>query len=157
MNGSQLKWYDKTWLVVLLCIFFFPVGLYALWQNSSIRRGWKIVVTILIGFTFIGFMQDTEGTAPATPKTERVLSDREKISNQFNGMDNSHIKFEQLIKANMNDADSYEHVETSYISDKPNSIFVTTKFRGTNAFGAKVINQKSARFSYDGDLLEIIE
>jgi len=40
------KWYEKTWLVILLCIFFFPVGLYALWKNSSISQGWKIGVTV---------------------------------------------------------------------------------------------------------------
>ncbi len=47
---TQSKWYDKTWLVVLLCIFFFPVGLYALWKNSFISKGWKIGVTIIIAF-----------------------------------------------------------------------------------------------------------
>lgn len=42
---TQTKWYDKTWLVIVLCIFFFPVGLYALWKNSNIGKGWKIGVT----------------------------------------------------------------------------------------------------------------
>jgi hypothetical protein len=29
MEQTQKHWYDKTWLIVVLCIFFFPVGLYA--------------------------------------------------------------------------------------------------------------------------------
>ena len=45
---KQSKWYDKTWLVIILCVIFFPVGLYALWKNSSISKGWKIGVTIVI-------------------------------------------------------------------------------------------------------------
>jgi hypothetical protein len=42
------KWYDNTWLVILICIVFFPVGLYALWKNQSISKGWKIGITIVI-------------------------------------------------------------------------------------------------------------
>lgn len=45
---SQTKWYDKTWLVIVLCIFFFPVGLFALWKNATISKGWKIGVTVVI-------------------------------------------------------------------------------------------------------------
>jgi hypothetical protein len=47
-NNNSNAWYEKTWLVVLLCILFFPVGLYALWKNSSISKGLKIGITILI-------------------------------------------------------------------------------------------------------------
>lgn len=50
---EQKKWYDKTWVVVVLCIVFFPVGLYALWKNSLIKTGWKIAVTIIIGLIVI--------------------------------------------------------------------------------------------------------
>ncbi|GIV29815.1 MAG: hypothetical protein KatS3mg028_1545 [Bacteroidia bacterium] len=46
-------WYEKTWLVVLLCIVFFPVGLYALWKNSSIAKGWKIGVTIFFAIVVL--------------------------------------------------------------------------------------------------------
>lgn len=158
MSDSQTKWYDKTWLVILLVIIFFPIGLYALWNNSTIKRGWKVSVTVIIAVSFIAYTQTHEPPdTVVTPKIERKLSDRELVEAQFGGWDHSHIKLEQIIIASMNDADSYEHVETKYILDTKNSIFVTTKFRGKNAFGAKVLNQMSARFSLDGSLLEIIK
>jgi hypothetical protein len=47
-STTPAKWYDKTWLVIVLCIIFFPVGLYALWKNGSISKGVKIVVTVII-------------------------------------------------------------------------------------------------------------
>lgn len=50
---TQSKWYDKTWLVIVLCIFFFPIGLYALWKNQSISKGWKIGVTVVIALIVI--------------------------------------------------------------------------------------------------------
>lgn len=42
------KWYDNNALVAVLCFFFFPVGLYALWKSSSRSQGWKIGGTIAV-------------------------------------------------------------------------------------------------------------
>ena len=52
-TSTQQKWYDKIWLVILLCVIFFPVGLYALWKNQPITKGWKIGVTIIIALIVI--------------------------------------------------------------------------------------------------------
>ena len=52
-STTRSKWYDKTWLVIVLCIIFFPVGLYALWKNQSISKGWKIGVTVVIALIVI--------------------------------------------------------------------------------------------------------
>lgn len=48
------QWYDKQWLVLLLCIFVFPVGLYALWKSGKISQGWKITGTIIIALGVMG-------------------------------------------------------------------------------------------------------
>ena len=45
MNNAT-PWYDRTWLVVLLLIVFFPVGLFALWKSNIIGKGWKIAVSL---------------------------------------------------------------------------------------------------------------
>lgn len=50
---NQSKWYNKTWLVIILCIMFFPVGLYALWKNQSISKGWKTGITVIIALIVI--------------------------------------------------------------------------------------------------------
>lgn len=44
------RWYDRTLLVLLLCIVFFPVGLFALWRGKSMNIFWKIVITAIIIF-----------------------------------------------------------------------------------------------------------
>lgn len=46
--GASKSWYDRTWLVLLLCIVFFPVGLFALWRGKSMNLFFKIVVTAII-------------------------------------------------------------------------------------------------------------
>ena len=63
-NQTSNAWYEKTWVVVVLCIVFFPVGLYALWKNSSIGKGWKIGVTAFFALIIIANIvgKDKKGT-----------------------------------------------------------------------------------------------
>lgn len=79
------EWYDKTWLVILLCIFFFPVGLYALWKSSVISKDWKIGGTIIIGLLITGAVIDKNDNNK--PKGENSNSQqntttvKDKVSN----------------------------------------------------------------------------
>ncbi|MES2650629.1 MAG: hypothetical protein V4663_02760 [Bacteroidota bacterium] len=57
-NINPDKWYEKTWLVIILCVVFFPIGLYALWNNSSISKGWKVAITVIIIAIVIGNLGD---------------------------------------------------------------------------------------------------
>jgi hypothetical protein len=71
INTTSNAWYEKTWLVVILCIIFFPVGLYALWKNSSISKGWKIGVTVIIALIVTVNLGDKDKTTNSkTSKTE---------------------------------------------------------------------------------------
>lgn len=62
-NSEEKRWYDKTWLVAILCIIFFPVGLYALWKNSSISKGWKTGITILISLIVLANISSNNKTS----------------------------------------------------------------------------------------------
>lgn len=65
-------WYEKTWLVILLCIIFFPVGLYALWKNTTISKGWKIAATTAIVLIVIANLGESQkNTVSAAPSPER--------------------------------------------------------------------------------------
>ena len=89
-------------------------------------------------------------------KQLELQKNKEKlIENQFSSWDGSHRNLERFIKDNMNDPDSYDHIETRY-RDEGNSLVVITKFRGANAFGGKVINTITARVDLEGNVLEII-
>ena len=72
--------------------------------------------------------------AEAKAKEERA----KLIEKQFSSWDGSHKTLTEYIKSNMNDAKSYEHVETRY-KDNGDTIYIVTKFRGKNGFGAKVL------------------
>jgi hypothetical protein len=51
--STTSQWYDKTWLVILLCFLFFPTGLYALWKSSRYAIGWKIGVSAFFALFLI--------------------------------------------------------------------------------------------------------
>ncbi|QFK70380.1 hypothetical protein F7984_03545 [Pradoshia sp. D12] len=78
------------------------------------------------------------------------------IEKQFSSWDGSHKNVTKYIKSQMNDEDSYEHVETVYW-DMKDHLVVRTTFRGNNAFGAKVKNSVKAKVSLEGEITEIIE
>lgn len=79
-STPEQKWYDKTWLVVVLCIFFFPVGLYALWKNASIAKGWKIGVTAFFALAVIANLAskkdgDKTASTSTTSTTETTTTE----------------------------------------------------------------------------------
>lgn len=77
-NNNSNAWYEKTWLVVILCIIFFPVGLYALWKNSSISKGWKIGVTAIIALIVIANLGDNDKTSNSATSTTDVAKDEKQ-------------------------------------------------------------------------------
>lgn len=90
-NGN---WYEKTWLIIVLCIVFFPVGLYALWKNSSIGKTWKIVITVLIAIIVLSKLSpdkneptksvttikndDTDSKAPEMINDKEIIKEKLK-------------------------------------------------------------------------------
>ncbi len=78
------QWYDKTWLVIVLCIFVFPVGLYALWKSEQFSKTWKIAGTVLVAFLVVGAIaindpsKENPSTATATPAASEPTTASEK-------------------------------------------------------------------------------
>ncbi|NII81455.1 MULTISPECIES: hypothetical protein [unclassified Pedobacter] len=84
------RWYEKTWLTIILCIIFFPVGLYALWKNSSISKGWKIGITVIISLIVLSNLggndkipskirNTVEKKEPNPPKVENVNNTQQDV------------------------------------------------------------------------------
>lgn len=89
------------------------------------------------------------------PKSQEELR-KERIETSFSAWDGSHRGLTKVIKASMNDPDSYDHVETVYW-DKDDYLIVRTTFRGKNAFGGVVKNWVEAKVDLDGNVLAVIE
>lgn len=77
------------------------------------------------------------------------LSDLMKY--QFSAWDGSHIVLERYLKNQLNDVDSYEHVETRYrlvaYGENAPYLVLYTKFRAKNGFGAVVLANATAKYN----------
>lgn len=110
-------------------------------------KGCLVLIAILLVGGFIESMC-------STPKTTAELR-TERIEKSFSPYDGSHRGVTAAIKGVMHNPDSFENVQTSYI-DKGDYLIVSTKFRGTNAFGALVTNTAVFKADLDGNILEVI-
>lgn len=53
----------KNWVVVLLLIVFFPVGLYLMWAKTNWKKNTKIIVTVVVAFlAIIGLISNASGS-----------------------------------------------------------------------------------------------
>lgn len=122
-------------------------------NKKILKFGCLPVIIIIVILSIIGNLTTTEVENPIN----KVKTTEEIVKEQFNSWDGSNIALEKYIKTHMNDADSYEHVETRYSINKDSTLYVVTKFRGKNAFGAKVLQTVRARIDFKGNVLDILE
>lgn len=63
---------------------------------------------------------------------------------------------ERVVKYNMKDPSSYEHIDTRYkVLYDEGYMIVVMKYRGKNSFGAFVINRVEAKVSFDCEVLSV--
>lgn len=127
------------------------------------QRMYKYILVgmIAVPIILIGIFSDSEQAVkektPTKSNEEIRMDQREKeISKHFSAWDGSHVQLTRAIKKSMNDPDSYEHVETVYW-DMKDHLVVKTTFRGTNSFGAKVLNYVKAKVDLNGNVTEVME
>lgn len=77
------------------------------------------------------------------------------VEHQFSGWNGEHRKLVKLVKQNMNDPESFEHVATRYKVYADSTVFVQMDYRGKNAFGALIKTTIAATCNFNGDILEV--
>lgn len=65
-----------------------------------------------------------------------------------------HTVLYSVVKTNMKDPISFEHISTKY-EDKGDYIIVEMRFRGKNSFGANTINNVIGKFKLSGEVISI--
>jgi hypothetical protein len=48
INSS--RWYEKIWLLIILCVFLWPLGLLGVWKNKKISQPVKIFLSLFYAF-----------------------------------------------------------------------------------------------------------
>lgn len=82
-----VKWYQKTWIIVLFIIFFFPVGLFLMWKYTDWKKPIKIVVTIvLVVMVFIAGKSGVDINKNNSAISANFETYRELLIKNSNGM-----------------------------------------------------------------------
>jgi hypothetical protein len=156
-NSTNSNWYDKTWLVVVLCILFFPVGLYALWKNEHIKKGWKIAVTIFIGLLVIAQISGNDKKDSKTISSSNVKEENE--ASKVIGI--GQILSTQYFDIVVNNAEIKDRVNTGnpYANLKPEAgnkyLIIDASFKNTDnesrmlMDGSVWINYNGKNYEYD--------
>ena len=64
-NQTELKWYQKPTGVIILLIFFFPVGLYLMWKNEIWKKQTRWVITGIIAVVFVANSGSNSSSSPS--------------------------------------------------------------------------------------------
>lgn len=73
------SWYEQTWAIVLLLIFFFPVGLFLMWKYSNWKKPVKIIITVIFALIIVGNIgSKTSDTNSKTSSNSSVVDNKEK-------------------------------------------------------------------------------
>ncbi|GGK58999.1 hypothetical protein ACD591_16380 [Rufibacter glacialis] len=170
MKIQSKDWFKKIWVQVLIIIlvigFVINVKQKTSSENSTelkARAEAGVLPSDLVLETDTSLTVDTTSTnltqsiarAPSEPSYSTEQRE-ELIKKQFSGWDGSHRQLVKMVKKSMNDPDSFEHEETSYL-DKGDYLLVYMKFRGDNAYGAKVLNTVSAKADFNGNVIQVLE
>ncbi|MEO9513456.1 MAG: hypothetical protein ABJN84_00415 [Flavobacteriaceae bacterium] len=121
-------------------------------KKQDVKKGCAFLIASVFGLSiFFYFTCEGEPEKPLTKKEQH----QQNIQKLFSGWDGSHIKLTEHIKQSLNDPDSYEHLETTYI-DKDSFLIITTRFTAKNGFGGRVKNEVVVMSDTLGNITEII-
>ncbi len=108
------KWYQKTWVVILLTIFIWPVGLFLMWKY---KKEWGKVVKIIITVIAILVFGAIQGSSDDSDSTKVVTESKTNNKNQIQKKEG--VQGTEVLKNNINEF-STEIVDGKIILEKYN-------------------------------------
>ncbi|MBN4085031.1 hypothetical protein JYT89_01670 [Flavobacteriaceae bacterium AH-315-B10] len=78
-HNQTKKWYDNKFVIHLLLVIFFPIGLYALWKTDTVAKWWKITATILIGLIVIANIGDDNSSTDNSTTEKTTIQKKPEI------------------------------------------------------------------------------
>lgn len=112
------------------------------------------------------FNNDIIGVKKKNLATQKIIDDKKKANeekkknfeeNCLSAYDGAHTKFKDLIKENVNDPSSFEHIETRYLL-KDGYALIIMSFRAKNGFGGLIKSSYSAKIRLsDCSIIEVIK
>ena len=129
-------------------------------KKNSKWKPWHFIalgVFAVIIIAIISLTDSADAASEAKKKAEPAYARKVKVESAFNKWDGSNDQLVKLVKDNLNNPASFEHVSTSYIDSGSDTIEVVMKYRATNAFNAIVTDEARANVNIDGTVISLIK
>ena len=104
----KVKFYQKTWFVVIALIFFWPLGVFLMWKFSKWNKIVKIIISILCVFALIGLFTGNDNESADT-------SDSSLAIEETNDIDSSEDTKKEAEKATIEMKDGYNKLQSLYL------------------------------------------
>jgi hypothetical protein len=146
-QNQTKKWYDNKFVVHLLLVIFFPVGLYALWKTDTIAKWWKITATVLIGLIVIANLGD-DSTSTENSTTEKTTIQKEPEIELTQAQKDSIVKVE---KAKLYEQRKSQTVSAKnlYASYEANEVSADQNFKGKTFYITGIVDDIKKNFMND--------
>lgn len=116
-----------------------------------------VAAAVMFWFALSGDDGDSQQAAQAEPEAEQAETaeetELEMIRRKLGDdvlYDGRFAPLARRVKNNMNNPDSFEHVESRY-ADDGDRVYILMTYRGENAYGATVTEQVEALVDYDSN------
>lgn len=71
LQSKEIKFYNKSWFMWLMCFFIAPVGLFIMWKNKRLN----VIARLLLAFVFVViFLGEIGAIVNPTPTTQPVAT-----------------------------------------------------------------------------------
>ena len=79
-ENPESVWYKQTWGIILVLIFFYPVGVYLLWKYGKFQKTGKQIATACFGVLFLISLINASRTAKYEQEIQSTQSTAEIIT-----------------------------------------------------------------------------
>lgn len=133
------------------------------WLTFAIVLSLPVIVVLAAAGKDGGPSTDESATAFREMGATDVKTRTEQIEESFSTWDGSHMELTKVIKASLNDPDSYKHDETIYVDQGDlgpegragDQVWGRTRFRARNGFGGVVRMEVAAEADLDGNIIQV--
>lgn len=100
-----MKWYEKTWAIILFLILFFPIGLFLMWKYGRWNTLVKIIISIFFALAVIGNIgsskttnKDTNTVTVAKEEAKQKTEEVEIISTDYKSFNDPYKEMTDIQK-----------------------------------------------------------
>ena len=90
------KFYQKTWFMWLMLIFFAPVGIFLLWKYNRYKKVPRIIITVLFSYVFIFGIFASDDTPKQAPNSNEIVVEESNIENSNSNVEVKKQKIDKI-------------------------------------------------------------